>query len=119
MKKILLLSFLFMFSFSFAQQKGTDDIVVDKKEQKATLTQIAAYPNPLGERTRISFKSSKTQRVEFSVKNLLGKSVYVEQFNCKIGNNIIYFERNNFLKGMYIYTLQTTTEVVSKRLVFK
>jgi len=53
------------------------------------------------------------------VKNLLGTTVYEETINAKTGYNSIQFYRNNLTKGMYIYTLQTESEIVSKRLIIQ
>jgi len=119
MKKLLLITFLLFFTFSFAQQREKSDNAVVKKNQSTTLLSISAYPNPFNVKTRINFKSTKSQKVEFTVKNLLGKIVFVEQVNAKNGYNSIHFTRNNITKGMYIYTLQTDSEIISKRLVIK
>ncbi|MFD1293641.1 T9SS type A sorting domain-containing protein [Lutibacter holmesii] len=119
MKKLLLLIFLFISAFSFAQQNTRGAFHINKTATSATLTTITASPNPFNINTRITFNSSKNQLIEFSVKSLLGKTVYHEQVNAKEGFNTIPFERNNITKGMYIYTLQSEAEIVSKRLVIK
>jgi len=119
MKKLLLIIFLLTFTFSFAQQNENARAVVNQKAQPVTLFEIAAYPNPFNIKTKISFKSSKTQTVEFTVKNLLGKTVYLEKFEAKNGLNSIEFDRGDLSKGMYIYSLQTDTEIASKRLVIR
>lgn len=119
MKKLLLLTFLLLFTFGFAQQNNRGGLFINKSEPLATLTSISASPNPLSIQTRITFKSSKDQTIHFTVKSLLGKTVYQEVVNSRKGPNTIRFERNNILKGMYIYTLQSETEIISKRLVIK
>ncbi|AMC10589.1 hypothetical protein Lupro_04750 [Lutibacter profundi] len=119
MKKLLLITFLLFFSFSFAQQNRERSIVVSKNEPTLTLSSVTAYPNPFRLTTRINFRSTKNQLIEFSLKNLLGKTVYLEQINGKIGYNTIPFNRANLTKGMYIYTLQTETEIISKRLIIR
>ncbi|WP_298264460.1 T9SS type A sorting domain-containing protein [uncultured Lutibacter sp.] len=119
MKKLLLITFLCIFSFSFAQQNGEKNTAVIQKEPPTTLSSISAYPNPFNVRTRINFKSSQSQIIEFTVKNLLGKTVYFKKINAKIGYNSIEFERDDLRKGMYIYSLQTDSEIISKRLVIR
>jgi hypothetical protein len=120
MKKLLLITFLLFFSFSFAQQiESRDYTVIKKRNQQLTLTNVSAYPNPLNTSTKINFESTKSQKIEFTVKNLLGKIVYHEIINSKIGNNTIPFKRYDLLKGMYIYSLQTETDIISKRLVIR
>ncbi len=119
MKKLLFISFLLFFTFSFAQQNENNNLATDKKVPPTTLSAISAYPNPFSVKTQVNFRSSIEQIVEFTVKNLLGKTVYSETFNAKIGYNAIPFSRNDITKGMYIYSLQTDTELMSKRMVIR
>lgn len=119
MKKLLLITILLYSAFSFAQQNEKGNVVINKNEQQATLSSVSAYPNPFNVTTKINFQSTKTQIVEFTVKNLLGKTVYNEQVNTKVGYNAIPFNRDNLIKGMYIYMLQTDNEIISKRLVIR
>ncbi|PHQ55932.1 MAG: hypothetical protein COC16_04250 [Lutibacter sp.] len=119
MKKLLLIIFLLFFTFSFAQQTEKNDSVINKNEPQTTLSSVSAYPNPFIIATKINFQSTKIQLIEFSVKNLLGKTVYFEPVNAKIGYNTIPFNRTDLTEGMYIYTLQTKNEIISKRLVIR
>jgi len=120
MKKILLITFLLLFSFSFAQQSEREGINgIYNKEVPKTITVVSASPNPFTAYTSINFKSSEPQAITFSVKNLLGKIVYSENIRAKQGINKIPFRRNSLQRGMYIYTLQTENEIVSKRFVIK
>lgn len=119
MKKLLLITFLLFFTFSFAQQSGKNNTVITKNEPQTTLFSVSAYPNPFNIITKINFRSTKIQLLEFTVKNLLGKTVYREQVNTKIGYNTIPFNRDDLIKGMYIYSLQTDKEIISKRLVIR
>ncbi len=119
MKKLLLITFLLIFTFSYAQEKEERDVLKKDKPTTTTLTAVSASPNPLTIRTRINFKSTKNQLVEFTVKNLVGKTVYGERLNAKIGANSLLFNRNNLNNGMYIYSLQSDSEIVSKRLVIR
>lgn len=119
MKKLLLITLLLVFSFSFGQQVERTDSNAVKSTPVATITSISASPNPFTVKTNIRFNSTKIQKVVFSVKNLLGKVVYEESVEAKRGYNSIPFDRNNITKGMYIYSLQTESEIVSKRLVIR
>ena len=119
MKKLLLITFLLLFTFSFAQQKEKDSTVIKKNEPTTTVLSVSASPNPLTIRTRISFRSTKDQLVEFTVKNLVGKTVYGERINAKTGINSLLFNRNDLNNGMYIYSLQSDSEIISKRLVIR
>jgi hypothetical protein len=118
MKKLLLITFLLFFTFSYAQERDTR-VVIKKNEPTTTLTTLTASPNPLTTRTRINFKSTKNQTVVFTVKNLVGKTVYSESISAKSGMNTFLFNRNDLNNGMYIYSLQSDSEIVSKRLIIR
>lgn len=119
MKKLLLISFLLFITFSFAQQNSRVKDTSVKNNPVVTLSQVTAYPNPFAIKTGVHFKSTVDQNVKFTVKNLLGKVVYYENVIAKKGSNKILFERNSLQKGMYIYSIQTDSETISKRLVIK
>lgn len=119
MKKLLFIIFLLVFAVSFSQENEKNAMNTVIKENPATLTAVSAYPNPFDARTRINFRSTKEQVVEFTVKNLLGKTVYIETFEAKEGYNAIPFIRNDIPKGMYIYTLKTEVDLISKRMVIR
>ena len=118
MKKLLFITFLLIFTISFAQQ---NEITYSSsaKEPPTTISSMSAYPNPFSVKTQVNFHSTKEQIVGFTVKNLLGKTVYGEKINAKIGYNTVPFYRNDIGKGMYIYSLQTDTELVSKRMIIR
>ncbi len=117
MKKLLLLLFFIVFTASFAQQKEKKAIF--KNDMTSSISNITAYPNPFSENTKISFISIRKQSIDFSVKNLLGKTIFNRAFKAKKGLNSFIFNRNKFVRGMYIYTIQTNTEVISKRLIIR
>jgi ABC-type cobalt transport system substrate-binding protein len=117
MKKLLLLLFIMSITFSFSQQK--DKNTTSKNEIVATISNISAYPNPFSESTKISFTSTQLQSINFSIKNLLGKTIFKQTLSAKKGFNSFKFNRSNFTRGMYIYSLQTNNEVISKRLIMR
>lgn len=119
MKKLLLILFLLSFAFSFGQQNLNVNTATTKNDPIETILTLAAYPNPLSIKTKINFTSTIEQVVEFSVKNILGKTVYLEKIEAQPGSNSILFNRNNLPQGMYIYSVQTENEIVSKRLIIK
>ena len=119
MKKLLFIAFLLIFTISFAQQNEITDSSSDNKEPPTTISSMSAYPNPFSVKTQVSFHSTEEQIVEFTVKNLLGKTVYGKKINAKVGYNTVPFYRNNIGKGMYIYSLKTDTELFSKRMIIR
>ena len=119
MKKLLLLTLLLVTLNSFAQQIRDNNIVNTKNQQIETITNVSAYPNPLVTKTNINFTSIKPQKITFIVKNLLSKTVYTEIISAKKGKNSFTFNRNNLTKGMYLYSIKTENEIISKRMIIK
>lgn len=119
MKKLLFITFLLFTTLLFAQQNGNNNYVIKKNKTIVTLTSISASPNPFNIKTNIRFQSTNSQLIEFSVKNLLGKKIHSQHIEAEKGLNNIIFEKNDLIKGMYIYTLQSGTEIASKRLVIQ
>ena len=115
MKKILLILFLVITTVVVGQSKDQDSTL----KRKHSIENLRAYPNPLITQTKVSFLSNSSTSAIFKVKNLLGKTVYLKEFTAKKGENSIIFYKNNLESGMYIYSLQTKSEIVSKRLVIK
>lgn len=117
MKKIL---FILTFSIStliFANQEP--QTYSPKINQEKTVKNLTAYPNPLTTETNISFYIEKSQNVILRIKNLLGKTIFTKEFRAVNGENKFTFYRDNLESGMYIYSIQTSFETTSKRLVIK
>jgi hypothetical protein len=119
MKKLLLIPFLLVCTFLFGQQTNESSAATSKNEFVASIFSVSASPNPFTTETTIHFTSNKNQAVFYIVKNLLGKTVFQSKVDAKIGLNSLLFERNDLSKGMYVYSLQTDTEIISKRLVIR
>ena len=115
MKKLLLIVLLIISTSVFAQQT---EKVGDNTNQK-TISQVKASPNPVRTSTKISFYNDERQKVILTVKNLLGKTVYSHTSDSKKGINNIPFYRDNLIAGIYIYSIQTDKEIISKRLVIR
>jgi uncharacterized membrane protein len=105
MKKLLFLLILITSSIGFSQEKSVE--------------KLSAAPNPFTNSTKITFKSIDSSIIFFTVKNILGKTVYKEKIKTKIGINSIPFTRGNLKTGMYIYSMQNKNKIVSKRFVIK
>ena len=103
-KKVLFTLFLFSATLAFSQK---------------SLTKLSAVPNPFINETKINFISDSDQMIIMSVKNVLGRTVYTRRFKVKKGKNSIPFSKDNLRSGMYIYAIQNSKELVSKRFVIK
>ena len=104
-KKLLFILFLCTISLGFSQEKSIDD--------------LSAAPNPFTNATKISFSSTGNSTAYFTVKNVLGKTVYRKSIKIKTGKNSIPFYKNNLATGMYIYSIQDNKKTISKRIVIR
>lgn len=104
-KKLLYTFFLFVGLSIFSQSK--------------TLTDLSASPNPFKNQTNISFINEDASPVIFSVQNVLGKVVFQEKIYTRRGKNNIIFYKNNLNKGVYLYSIQKQSAVLTKRFVIQ
>ena len=104
-KKLLLTLYLFVTTIGFSQEK--------------TIKKLSAAPNPFTNRTNITYTSTSISEITLSVKNIIGKNVFTKKYTSKIGNNIIPFYKNDLATGVYIYSIQNSEKLISKRLVIK
>ena len=120
MKRLLFFS-LFFIGLLTATGQTVETVSSERNigQTDHSIVQVAAYPNPFNVKTTISFYSNYAQEVYFELKNVLGKRVYRIKYNASEGDNTIELTRDNLPMGMYIYSLQTDTEIISKRLVIK
>jgi len=104
-KKILFILFLVITQIGFSQEKS--------------INVLSASPNPFTNSTKISYTSTTTNEVFFTVKNVLGKTVFKKTIKIVKGKNSIPFYKDNLPSGMYIYSIQDKKKIISKRLVIK
>jgi len=116
-KKLLLLFFMVTISSSvFSQQHEKSQDVLERTKG---LKDVVASPNPFSVTTKIKFHALSRFDIEFSVKDLIGNVVYFKKYTTKKGVNIIPFYRNHLDSGIYIYSIKSSTEIISKRIVIK
>ncbi|WP_196891740.1 T9SS type A sorting domain-containing protein [Aureivirga marina] len=120
MKRTLLLLILIFATATFTFAQGDrSDVVQNLSINPPTISKVVASPNPLADKTTITFHTSKRQKVEFIVKNLLGRTVYRETVQTNEGTNRIPFYKDDLKSGVYLYTLKTSDQSVSKRIIIK
>ena len=116
LKKLLFIFTVTLSTLAFSQQVEPDAVV---KDTMMVLKDIVASPNPFSVTTKIKFRTYKSFEVEFSVKDLIGNTVYFEKYTTKVGLNYIPFYRDKLESGINIYSIKTNNEVISKRIVIK
>ncbi|KGL63921.1 T9SS type A sorting domain-containing protein [Polaribacter sp. Hel1_85] len=104
-KKILFILFLSITSLGFSQENSIDG--------------LSAAPNPFTNSTKISFTSTSNANIYFTVKNVLGKTVFKKNIKVQFGKNSIPFYKNDLPTGMYIYSIQDKKKIISKRFVIR
>ncbi len=80
---------------------------------------LSNYPNPFNPQTQIVYSLTKQQRVKLTVFNLLGQEIetLVDQVQ-PFGKYTIHFDASHLPSGVYIYTLHTDSDVVSRKMVY-
>ena len=105
MKKLLFIIFLCISTFGSSQEKSID--------------RLSAAPNPFTNSTKITYKSIDDSPIIFTVKNVLGKTIYKKIVKTATGHNSFLFSKGNLNTGIYIYSIQNKIKIISKRFVIK
>ena len=115
-KKLLFILIVTLSTAVFAQQDNSIEVA---KDTTKVIRDIVASPNPFSVTTRIKFHAEAIFKVEFSVKDLIGNTVHFQKYTTKKGMNSIPFYRDKLDSGIYIYSIKTNNEIISKRIVIK
>ena len=76
------------------------------------------YPNPFNPSTNISFALPVQTSVNLTVYDMLGKKVStLYSGNLSAGYHTMQFKANNLASGVYIYRLETPSEVITKKML--
>ncbi|NQT25314.1 T9SS type A sorting domain-containing protein [candidate division KSB1 bacterium] len=76
------------------------------------------YPNPFNPATNISYSIDRTQYVNVTVYDILGKEIAVLQDGVQnMGQHNVTFDASDLSSGIYIYRLKTENQTVNKRMV--
>ena len=117
MKKILLLFILFSISItSFSQEF---DLNEDTTTETHAISALSATPNPMIEKTTITFLSKKKGNVELVIKGLIGGLVFKSTIQATKGKNQVDFYKNSLPKGTYIFFINNSGHLNRQRLVIE
>lgn len=75
------------------------------------------YPNPFEDRTTITYSLSKRSEVKLIISDLLGESKVLVDEIQDAGTHEILVDAANFKSNQYIYTLITSNQTISKRML--
>ena len=115
-KKLL---FILIVTFSITAYSQQSEPGAVQTDTTAVIKNIVASPNPFSVTTKIKFHAEGAFKIEFSVKDLIGNTVHFQRYTTKKGVNYIPFYRDKLDSGIYIYSIKTNNEIISKRVVIK
>ena len=75
------------------------------------------YPNPVQNTAKIQFISGNSADVTFTVFNYLGEKVEERNITASRGVNDIKINAQNYTNGVYLYSINNGTQIVSKRMI--
>lgn len=76
------------------------------------------YPNPFNPSTRIKFSLDETSKVKLTVSDVLGRTVKVlVDENLSAGQYSRMFDGKDLSSGIYIYTISTGKNSISKKMI--
>jgi uncharacterized lipoprotein YddW (UPF0748 family) len=77
-----------------------------------------AYPNPFNPTTVIRYRLEQSENVRIAVYDILGREVAVLVNNLMPnGEHQVTFDATNMASGVYIYRMETATQVFSEKMV--
>jgi hypothetical protein len=77
------------------------------------------FPNPAVNNAKIQFISGTSEAVIFKVYNLLGEEVDLQIIHSQRGVNTINLNTTSYSEGMYLYSINNGSEILTKRMVVK
>lgn len=93
-------------------------VSVDAEETPVNFNLADAFPNPFNPSTTISFSLPEAQDITLSVYNVGGQLVQTLVSGVvEMGLHNVTFDASELSSGMYLYTLETPSQSVTKKMV--
>ncbi len=99
------------YSFSIFDPNSIEDQVAYALEMEQNA------PNPFSKNTSIAYTLPKNEAFTFRVSNLLGEVVFSENLVGQRGKGAINFNGSKLQAGIYLYSIETSKGVLTKRLI--
>lgn len=74
------------------------------------------FPNPFNKQTEIKIQSPKNAEANLKVYNMLGKMVSNKKIKLERGENLITYQAEHLVSGIYIYTIEIDGKVITKKM---
>jgi hypothetical protein len=76
------------------------------------------YPNPFNPSTNIEYKLLQSSDVKFNIFSILGEKVFEQNFGYQTGGNYkINFSSKDLSSGVYVYTIYTSENRLSRKML--
>jgi hypothetical protein len=86
-------------------------------EVNTVISDLSIVPNPFNSTAVVNFNSEKAALYNVRITNVIGKEVYSEKANIKLGQNALNINRNDLPSGIYFYSLSDGKGLVTKRFI--
>jgi len=91
---------------------------VDNDVQPGEFGLAQNYPNPFNPTTTIQFNLAQKSNVKLTVYDVLGNEIATLVNDLRqAGANTVQFDGSNLSSGVYFYTLETATEVITNKMM--
>ncbi|MDC0249622.1 T9SS type A sorting domain-containing protein [Flavobacteriales bacterium] len=77
------------------------------------------YPNPVYNNVSIQFISGISKEIVLNIYNLLGEEVESHIIFSRIGANTIDINTSSYSEGIFLYTINNGSQILTKRMVVK
>lgn len=91
---------------------------VEELDRPHQTSLLPAYPNPFNPTTNIPYRLEQSEHVRIVVYDVLGRQVAVLVNNTMpSGEHTIQFDAQNLSSGVYLYRMETSTQVFSQKML--
>ena len=105
-------------SQQFNSQIINDDVdELFSEKEKSDFEIIAVFPNPTSEMLNVSYASSQSEPLQFSILDMMGRKVYQNKVNSSIGEHTVRMNINSLAEGAYVLVLQQGQHLINKKFV--
>ncbi len=96
------------------------DVVIVGIEEHKNIGDVIVYPNPTNGLVNVMFSTTKSSKLNYTVKDVSGKIILTNTINTQVGNNnlSIDFTKQNISKGVYFIELSTEKDVITQKIIF-
>jgi hypothetical protein len=83
------------------------------------VTEFSVWPNPASSYLNLAFSLGSPENLTIQLHDITGKLVMSKAHNLQAGEQQLQLNVNNFQKGIYLCTVQTNSQVVTKKILIQ